>query len=324
MRADFIAGMPHLALGGLSENWLLKECGHHHWQLLAARYGRQVPDFKEGEDSAYAAFTSIRITELAATAIGENTAFSLHSELCAAGHARHYSRHVLRAGGKRCGTIEMLSAFVRRDRPGNNHRVHRARPGGMAANESAAGSSLLATAAAQFVEAGRQFRAGEWQRDGFRPDDRRALADFPFLPCPSTDFNGAGFLYCASFQSIVERAEWTWFRHSTPARSLNREIHFFGNLDVGDSVLVRLCGERQSRWGLTHWSEVVRNSDAKAIAQVITWKTFPHFPLSAADEGVRAVACSLGPLIHAAASGSRDAGWLYGLLGHETVAGADH
>lgn len=277
MRADFIAGMPHLALGGLSENWLLKECGHHHWQLLAERYGRKVPDFKEGTENAYAAFTSIRVTDLAPTAIGENAAFTLQSELCAAGHARHYSRHVLRSGDERRGTIEMLSAFVRRDRPGSNHRVHRARPGGVADDGELAGSSLLATAAAQLVEAGRQFRAGEWQRDGFRPDERRVLGEFLFLPCPSADFNGAGFLYCASFQAIVERAEWHWFRQPQAAPTLRREIHFFGNLEVGDAVLIRLCGERRNGRSMVHWSDITRASDGKTIAQVVTSKSLPDF-----------------------------------------------
>lgn len=272
MRADFIAGMPHLALGGLSENWLLKECGHHHWQLLAQRHGRRVPDFREGTANAYAAFTSIRVTDLAPTDIGENAAFSLHSELCAAGHARHYSRHTLRAGGKRRGTVEMLSAFVRRDRPGSNHRVLRAHPGGVTGDAAAPGSHLLATAAARLVEAGRQFRAGEWQRDGFHPDDRRLLGEFPFLPCPSTDFNGAGFLYCASFQSMLERAEWHWFRQPRPAQTLGREIHFFGNLDVGDAVLIRLWGEHRHGRTIAHWSEVTRASDGKTIAQGVTWK----------------------------------------------------
>jgi hypothetical protein len=30
-----VLGMPHLSLNGLSETWVLKECGHRHWFLLA-------------------------------------------------------------------------------------------------------------------------------------------------------------------------------------------------------------------------------------------------------------------------------------------------
>jgi probable biosynthetic protein (TIGR04099 family) len=296
MHAEFIAGMPHLALGGLSENWLLKECGHHHWQLLAERYGRRVPDFKEGEDSAYAAFTAIRVTCLAPAAIGENAAFSLDSQLCAAGRARHFSRHQLKTSGQPCGTIEMLSAFVRRDRQGSNHRVHRAQPGGVG---DEAGSGSLAPAAARLLQAGRDFRADDWQRDGFRPASRRILGEYSFLPCPTTDFNGAGFLYCASFQSMVERAEWNWFRCATPARTVRREMHFFGNLDVGDAMLIRLCGERRDKEGMAHWSDLLRVSDGKTIARVITskaWVDSAHDATNRMDRTTRRAAAPSVPL----------------------------
>lgn len=295
MHTEFIAGMPHLALGGLSENWLLKECGHHHWQMLAERYARRVPDFKEGEDSAYAAFTAIRVTDLAPAAIGENTAFSLDSQLCVAGRARHFSRHQLKTNGEPCGTVEMLSAFVRRDRPASNHRVHRAQPSGV---DGKTGPGSLALAAARLLESNREFRSGDWQRGSFRPASRRILGEYPFLPCPGTDFNGAGFLYCASFQGMAERAEWNWYRLAPPAQTLSREIHFFGNLDVGDAVVVRLCGERREHRTLAHWSELARVSDGKTIAQVVTWKTWAdlsHDTATCLGHGTRTKATQWAP-----------------------------
>ena len=42
-----VLGMPHLCLGGLSETWLLRECGHRHWFLLAQATGRTVPNFRD-------------------------------------------------------------------------------------------------------------------------------------------------------------------------------------------------------------------------------------------------------------------------------------
>ena len=42
---EIVLGMPHLCLGGLSETWLIKECGHRHWLLLAQATGRAVPNF---------------------------------------------------------------------------------------------------------------------------------------------------------------------------------------------------------------------------------------------------------------------------------------
>jgi len=36
--ASYLLGMPHLSTGGLSKNWLLKECGHLHWLYLAQEF----------------------------------------------------------------------------------------------------------------------------------------------------------------------------------------------------------------------------------------------------------------------------------------------
>ncbi|SFB60115.1 biosynthesis cluster domain-containing protein [Pseudomonas sp. NFIX10] len=40
----YLASMPDLAFTGLSENWLLKECGHQHWLALAHLHDRALPD----------------------------------------------------------------------------------------------------------------------------------------------------------------------------------------------------------------------------------------------------------------------------------------
>ena len=57
-----VLGMPHLCLGGLSETWLLKECGHRHWLLLAHAARRAVPDFRyAGGDPVYAAFVAVTV-----------------------------------------------------------------------------------------------------------------------------------------------------------------------------------------------------------------------------------------------------------------------
>ncbi|WP_343054533.1 Pnap_2097 family protein, partial [Pararobbsia alpina] len=88
--------MPQLAYTGLSENWLLKECGHRHWEALAGDTGRRAPDFVDDHASkSYAAFTAIRLTGATLDAIDENDDFELGTGLCRTGPARHFSRHRL-------------------------------------------------------------------------------------------------------------------------------------------------------------------------------------------------------------------------------------
>jgi probable biosynthetic protein (TIGR04098 family) len=55
-------GMPHLCRAGLSENWLLKACGHRHWMALALAHGQAVPDFRDSDDQRlYPAFVSVAV-----------------------------------------------------------------------------------------------------------------------------------------------------------------------------------------------------------------------------------------------------------------------
>jgi probable biosynthetic protein (TIGR04099 family) len=64
------AGMPQLALNGLSENWLLKECGHRHWEALAVDAGHAVPEFiDDAGNKAYAAFTAVRLRDASLVSI---------------------------------------------------------------------------------------------------------------------------------------------------------------------------------------------------------------------------------------------------------------
>lgn len=53
---------------------------------------------------------------------------------------------------------------------------------------------------------------GSWSHRSFQRTSRRPLAHYSFSPCPRNDLNGAEFLYLASFQAVVDRAEWPWWR----------------------------------------------------------------------------------------------------------------
>src|SRR5262249_53444288 len=66
MPREVTLGMPHLAMGGLSETWLLKECGHRHWSMLARAAGLAVPEFRDpAGDPIYAAFLAVTVRDAA-------------------------------------------------------------------------------------------------------------------------------------------------------------------------------------------------------------------------------------------------------------------
>ncbi|MGY2680723.1 putative biosynthetic protein (TIGR04098 family) [Pseudomonas tolaasii] len=90
---------------------------------------------------------------------------------------------------------------------------------------------------------------------------------FDFTPCTDIDFNGPELLYFANFQAMVERAEWTLSGLRRPGHIHQRELHFYGNLNINDSLQLRLHMGRE-----LHWCEVYRRSDLFKLADVFTRK----------------------------------------------------
>jgi probable biosynthetic protein (TIGR04099 family) len=270
-----VIGMPHLSFGGLSENWLWKECGHRHWGKLAARLGLAGPDFRDARGNRlYAAFTSIRLREGRLSQVHEGDELVITSDVDRASHTQYVSHHAVLKGDVRIAKVEMASIFVRRAMEGSNRSVERATANATRippVNPKSIGSDLVAL--------GHRFRSGKWTSHlGFSQEAGTPFTSFTFRPCPQNDFNGADFLYFASFQSIVDRARWNAGSDGeakSPAR--HREIYYYANIDIGEHVKVLHCGLRKSRNDAKEpttirWDRIVRETDHKIIADAFTIK----------------------------------------------------
>ncbi|MDR3373807.1 MAG: hypothetical protein P4L98_08780 [Ancalomicrobiaceae bacterium] len=241
-----VLGMPHLAATGLSEHWLLKELGHIHWLLIARAAGRDLPDFRDDKgDPVYAAFCALSIRDGDFGAVRENDRLTLHSRVDRLSRTQIASRHDLTVDGRGIGTVELISAFVRRDGGrASNHTIARYAVAGLPRITPDGVGSKLAGVAAEH----RAQRLAEYL--GFAVDTP-AVASFRFSPCPSTDFNGAGFLYFASFAAFADRAEWAHHRsRGRMATTVRRDIFFTGNLDPGEDILVQIRQEKSLGGGI--------------------------------------------------------------------------
>jgi len=267
--ACYLAGMPQLNFTGLSENWLLKECGHRHWEALARESGRTVPDFVADDGSrAYAAFTSVRMRAHAFDEVGENDEFTMQTTLSRTGAVRHFSEHRIASRKGAIADVLMSSTFVRRTQAGNNRSVARAtfaRLAGDIAPPPSDASGMHATA--KLLRAGAV--APDVERLFGQACDREPVE---FLPCPNSDFNGADFLYFASFQAFVDRAEWHAHRFLQPPVLADRDLYFHANINVGDTLRVRFMKESKEPANLAHWCAIFRASDGARIADVVTRK----------------------------------------------------
>jgi probable biosynthetic protein (TIGR04099 family) len=101
--------------------------------------------------------------------------------------------------------------------------------------------------------------------------DGSVLDRFVVDPCPSQDFNGADFLYFASYPAFVDRAEWAFFRPRAPfATTRTRDIVYRGNIDPGERVIVSLLAFWREPRSLAHRYRLAREHDQSTIAEIVT------------------------------------------------------
>jgi probable biosynthetic protein (TIGR04099 family) len=269
------AGMPQLSYAGLSENWLLKECGDLHWSRLAHEYGMDKPEFRDMNGrKAYAAFVALNITGAVLDSVGENDVFDIRQAFAPAGRAQFFSRQTVAGAAGAVARVDMLSAFVSRRRGRDNRTAGRAAlPDNAAAHRQGHVEEVLEHARRFDIIARSRRKAMPQQALG------PAVADFVFSPCPHNDFNGANFMYFAAFIALADRAEWRHFRPRPLLALQSRQVFYFGNVNVGEDVAVHfLAGEFAADGSLSHRCVLFRIEDGAPIAEIFTRKRPARLP----------------------------------------------
>jgi len=253
-------GMPHLAFSGLSEAWQLKELGHRHWIQLARMAEHDFPDFyDEAGHTVYAAFRSVRIEGARFDLAKENDTLVIRSSLFRLSRTQVQSEHRLSIGGALLGVVRMVSVFVHRNGQASNRSVVRVEIQGLPPVSQARQSDL----------AGDGLDGVAWTWDA-RTDaaDRRPQL---FFPCPSQDFNGAGFLYFANVPAFVDRAEWNVdpdFARNAITRW--RSVAYHANIDPGEAISIELVDYERDDLLWRHRCRVTRATDGKHVADVLS------------------------------------------------------
>lgn len=257
-----------------------------HWLRLAQRFGLDAPDFKDTSGRPVsAAFTALRLSDARLDRVSVNARLDIWTSLRMLSMTEAVSTHVLMSEDMFIGHLELISVFVARARKSDNRSVarahamlHHALPD---ERETLDGSEI----GNALNSASHDFRKGHWDVHwGFRRAEARELQSFSVRPCPLSDFNGADFLYFANFQMFVDRAQWHWTAHSdTIRRTVLREIFYGGNINVGESLGVVLCGIDREAPSKTDtfedtWCRIIRDADGRVIADVFTRERLEDLP----------------------------------------------
>jgi len=259
-------GMPQLGLNGLSESWLLAECGDRHWQLLAQACGMPIAQLRDARKRrVYPAFRSVRLRHAELDAVAENDVLEIASTLGRVSRTQFYSKHVVSAGHGQRAVVDMLSVFVVRETAGVNTSAVRSAVPGFDAMPGLDEGERFADHNRAWLQTRREQDAA---RNG-RPN--HSYAPQLIRPCPSVHFNGAGFLYFARFHELVDQAEAAWFGPAAaPCVTTERHTLYHGNADVGCALSLQLCEFERHGAQLRHHAQIVRNDDHQVIADVTT------------------------------------------------------
>ncbi|MDJ0380476.1 SDR family NAD(P)-dependent oxidoreductase [Streptomyces sp. G-G2] len=283
-------GLPALSVGGLSENWLLREAGDLHWSLIGEHFGLPVAELADADgERLLPAFTRARLT--AADSLGF---FTEHDEGELSGTLAKLDEHAF-VSDIRFATpttsveVRLLTSFVRRG--AGNWLV----PG----TPRHEGRAPVADARPEHRDFQGEFRA----LTRLEPDGAPGLYTDTYELNPFADVNAAGLLYFASYPHINDRGERKYVRSvasdgewAVDAVTLSRDIVYLGNCGLADAVRYRLDGcrwESQDRVVLT--SSLLRERDGRPLARLETVKRLVRPEAFAALRGDRAAPVVIAP-----------------------------
>lgn len=273
-------GMPQLGLNGLSESWLLAECGDRHWQLLAETCGQPVVYLRDTRGRrVYPAFRAIRVRQAALDRVAEGDTLSLDSRIGRISRTQCYSSHVITRGNDIIATLDMQSVFVARERAGDNtSAVRSAVPGfdGLPALNDGV----------RFAELNRQCSAKK-AHSGAAHGHAHSFSSHVLETNPGAHFNGAGFMYFARFHEFADQAESLWLgRVAHTLSTKERHIIFHGNANPGARIVLHLNDLSQTGDHLGHHIQMSRRTDGAVIADIYSQRASTELTASTADNVV--------------------------------------
>ncbi|MEU4489859.1 beta-ketoacyl synthase N-terminal-like domain-containing protein [Streptomyces purpurascens] len=261
-----VLGLPTLATGGLSENWLLRESGDLHWSLIGEYFGTSVNKLADADGTRLLpAFVRVRHTASASLAsFAELDEGEMSGELTRLDDRRFLS-DIRFATGTAHVDVRLLTVFVRRsDRNWLVPGVPQF-PGRLPACEPDADQLAF---------------LHDFQMRSGRHLDGPGLHTERYELNPVVDVNALGLLYFASYPHINDHGERRYLHSLAPggewataAATVSRDIVYLANCGAEDTVRYRLDDLRLEdghRAVLT--STLLREDDNRPLARIETVK----------------------------------------------------
>jgi len=269
--------LPQMANRGLSENWLLKEMGDMHWQMLGEGLGQKSSDFCDSMGNRlYAAFVRVNYSISPLSSFTENQHLSLSGSIKKFGGTSYFSA-IKGCGGHQRLQANMMTSFSAR-KANDNAQISKGEP-----REKVSNIEDLPACPDFFVEH-RLLKKGMTRAISsggyvFHVSDK-VIDTLQHTINPYYEINGVGLLYFAAFPLIADECLGSFMKNTMGISGFDaaysttyRDIFYFANCNAEDQVRVELNSIEQIEGNkLKVTTSLYRESDNKLMARVFTVK----------------------------------------------------
>jgi probable biosynthetic protein (TIGR04098 family) len=270
--------MPQMANSALSENWLFKEIGDIHWELLSKGLNAKSAGIKdETGNRLYATFTRIRISGSPLYNFIENDYLMFQGQLMRFGLSTYISE-VSFQNKNQSSKASLMTSFSTRDSI-DNSKLFKSQP------VSAKNQIPEYPSTPDILNDYRLLRKNLLESFSLSGEEFDLFAvpitEIKYNINPFYEINGVGLLYFASYPIISDKCESDYFNSTgnygqweSKFYTTDRDIFYFANCNIDDSILYRLNNFefiRENKVKL--FSSLYRSSDMTLMAHIFTIKT---------------------------------------------------
>ena len=239
--------MPQMALGGLSESWLLKEFGDIHWDMTCRALNSESHNLlDELGNRLYATFVRVRYESTHhLKTFRENEPLDFRARLSRCGRSMFFSDLTVHGEDKQIRTSLMTTFSMRQS---NNKSLLKGQPSIPDDCAVQVFDSLPA-----FGEEYREMRRGDTHELQLANETFAVTKDLLYETTydinPYHDLNGVNLLYFAAYPLISDRCEMQFIRERHPeiagssrhwplaASTIARDVFYYGNCDLDDRIV---------------------------------------------------------------------------------------
>ena len=273
--------MPQMAIEALSENWLFRELGNRHWQMLCNGINTSSGEIKDEEGNRlYATFVRIQIEGSASiNAFKENDIVTVGQDIKRYGLGMYFSD--IDFYSKNCNLrCKLMTSFSLRNNIDNTKLV-KSQP------STAINSIPSVNEFPFFANEYRNIKKGlfdNYELSGYPFSiNQEIIFETEYRINPYYELNGVGLLYFAAYPTINDNCEAGYFniqygatfRWESSSFTKCRDILYYANCNLNDTIIYRLHSiERlEDERLIKMYSSLCRKSDGNMLAQIFTIKS---------------------------------------------------